>query len=297
MCQYCTIITNWNRNINSQIQSQIEIITHIYYNLSRWFFINLFVCYFDTSWETPDVPTDPTVVKVRAFVRKKKKRVRKKILFPIQIVKVLTRFVVVCNFLTAFTASRPGILCQKPTKPAQLLLPPIPAPVLEWIRRNEFVNFDFLLPNNVQSKAEVRPTYLMSLNNSDPAQDPRPTIVLRDNNSSSRNWVIDLHSWFLAWSLFFHACIIFRHMTDKIGKYQCFISKLASQYSFNAWYGYYQAFRVFISSNPLASNWDSCKENIYNVINRITRSFILKLRRQFVICYLKKLYIRLDIPL
>ena len=104
-------------------------------------------------------------------------------------------------------------------------LPPIPAPVLERIRRGEFVNFDLLLPNNVPS--EVRSSYAMSLNSSDPTQGP--TVVFRDNNSGTRNRVTDLHSWFLAWSLFFHACLIFRpHIADKMEKYQCFISKLAS---------------------------------------------------------------------
>jgi len=73
-------------------------------------------------------------------------------------------------------------------------LPAIPSQVLERIRRGEFVNFDFLLPNNVL--LQTHNTYTMSLDgleNHDGAQ-----IVVRNNMEASRNRVRDLDSWLLA---------------------------------------------------------------------------------------------------
>ena len=140
-------------------------------------------------------------------------------------------------------------------------MPAIPASVLEKIRRGEFVNFDLLLPNNVPS--ETRDAFTLSLNSSDISQGPK--IVVRNGNQSNKNKVIDLHSWFLAWCLFFQAYILFRpHLAYQLAKYQIFIAQLASNYNFSAWYAYDQAFRLHIANNPLAS-WDLCNEDIYNV--------------------------------
>jgi len=140
-------------------------------------------------------------------------------------------------------------------------LPAIPAAVLEKIRRGEFVNFDLLLPNNVPS--EVRNTFTMSLDTSDISQGPK--IVVRNGAQSNKIKVIDLHSWFLAWCLFFQAYIIFRgHLSCQMAKYQIFIAQLATNYRFESWYGYDQAFRMFIANNPQAQ-WDCCNEDIYNV--------------------------------
>ena len=96
--------------------------------------------------------------------------------------------------------------------------------------------------------------------------DSVPRIVVRDNpQQQTRNKVIDIHSWFLAWSLFFQASVIFRaHLAGKLEKYQTFIAQLAANYSFSSWYGYDQAFRLFIANNPLTGNRDVCNEDIYN---------------------------------
>ena len=148
-----------------------------------------------------------------------------------------------------------------PTDQSFHSLPAIPSAVLEKIRRGEFVNFDLLLPNNVPS--ETRNTFTMSLYNSDISQGPK--IVVHNGAQSQKNKVIDLHSWFLAWCLFFQAYIIFRgHLACQLAKYQIFIAQLASNYSFHSWYDYDQAFRLYMANNPHAS-WDKVNEDIYNV--------------------------------
>ena len=157
-----------------------------------------------------------------------------------------------------FTSSQPGAAAAGSVNHN---LPAIPATILEKIRRGEFVNFDLLLPNNVPS--EVPNTFTMSLNNSDISQGPK--IVVRNGAQSNKNKVVDLHSWFLAWCLFFQAYIIFRgHLSCQMAKYQIFIAQLATNYRFESWYGYDQAFRMFIANNPQAQ-WDCCNEDIYNV--------------------------------
>jgi len=139
-------------------------------------------------------------------------------------------------------------------------LPAIPASILEKIRRGEFVNFDSLLPNNVPS--ESNNLFTMSLDQSNSSVGPR---ILVQNSSNNRNKVTDLYTWVLAWSLFFQACIIFRgHLVAQLLKYQIFIAQLASQYNFQAWYAYDQAFRVFMSNNPHC-NWDQCNDDIFNL--------------------------------
>ena len=137
-------------------------------------------------------------------------------------------------------------------------LPAIPSSILERIRRGEFVNFDLLLPNNVPS--ETRDTFTMSLNNSESGNGPR--IVVQNGSRSAKNKIMDLYSWFIAWSLFFQAYIIFRgHLACQLAKYQIFIAQLASNYNFTAWYSYDQAFRTYIANNP-TSRWDALRRFI-----------------------------------
>ena len=140
-------------------------------------------------------------------------------------------------------------------------LPAVPSAVLERIRRGEFINFDNLLPNNVPS--EFSPTFVMSLNSSQSTINP--SVILRSSNQNNKNKVVDLHTWVLAWSLFFQAAIIFNeHLTAQLAKYQLFITQLAVNYNFNAWYAYDQAFRLFLANNP-NGKWDTCNEDIYNM--------------------------------
>ena len=60
-------------------------------------------------------------------------------------------------------------------------LPAIAAPILEKIRRGEFINFDCLLPNNVPSESSH--TYTMSLDQSDTSAGPR---IVVHNTASNR---------------------------------------------------------------------------------------------------------------
>ena len=91
-------------------------------------------------------------------------------------------------------------------------------------------------------------------------------ITVQDGSNNNRNKVTDIFTWFLAWSLFFQASLIFRaHLAEKMAKYQLFIAQLAAQYSFNSWYNYDQAFRLFEANNPLHDSWDKCNEEIFNV--------------------------------
>jgi len=81
--------------------------------------------------------------------------------------------------------------------------------------------------------------------------------IMVQNSFNTRNKVIDLHSWILAWSLFFQAFLILRgqHHASELIKYQLFIAQLASAYNFSAWYAYDQVFRLYIANNP-QSQWD-----------------------------------------
>ena len=92
-------------------------------------------------------------------------------------------------------------------------LPAIPSSILDKIQRGEFVNFDLLLPNNVPS--QTHNSYTMSLDDSI----ENPQIVVR-NSQQSKHKVIDLHSWLLAWSLFFQCVVIFRgHLACQLISY------------------------------------------------------------------------------
>jgi len=148
-------------------------------------------------------------------------------------------------------------------QPGQQQLPAIPSAILEKIRRGEFVNFDSLLPNN--SPGDSNNIFTMTLDqSSDSFSDGSPKILIK-NSPNNKNKVTDLHSWLLAWSLFLQTVIIFHgHLFAQLVKYQNFIAQLASQYNFNAWYLYDQAFRVFIANNPQCS-WDQCNDDIFNL--------------------------------
>ena len=93
-----------------------------------------------------------------------------------------------------------------------------------------------------------------------------PVITVQDGSNNNKNKDTDIFTWFLAWSLFFQVSLIFRaHLAEKMAKCQLFIAQLATQYYFNSWYNYDQAFRLFVANNPLFDSWDKCNEDIYNV--------------------------------
>ena len=146
------------------------------------------------------------------------------------------------------------------------VLPPIPSSVISRIRRGEFVNFDNLLPQNLgrPTSSAVSLSFdgdTLSLSN------PLDTFSQSINNNSNHKKarILDLCSWMLAWTLFIQAMVVFHgHLTQQLHEYQLFIAKLASQYNFNAWYSYDQAFRQHIANNPQAS-WAVSNVFLYNL--------------------------------
>ena len=140
-------------------------------------------------------------------------------------------------------------------------LPAVPAKILKQIKNGEFVDFDLLLPSNIG-----RPTNsTVSL-----AFDGDGNISLQKNDSSGQQLtkkakVIDLNSWFMAWSRYFQASLVYRpHLVHQLVFYQMYIAHLANDYSFFGWYTYDKAFRIFIANNPTA-RWDVSNISLYNM--------------------------------
>ena len=146
---------------------------------------------------------------------------------------------------------------------ANLKLPAVPADVINRIRRGEFVNFDNLLPSNIGKSSSSKITItndgerLCVANNSTDS-----------SSSNSRNFkskVRDFFSWSLAWTLFFQIMIQFRsHLAGQLLQYQLYITNLANQYTFWAWYKYDQAFRRIVANND-DIGWDSVDEGSFNM--------------------------------
>jgi len=115
--------------------------------------------------------------------------------------------------------------------------------VLDKIKRGEFVNFDSLLNQNSGRN--------LSFTIDESSDTPR--VVCQQKASATRQQVSDYCSWFLAWSLFVTATILYRgHLVEQLLKYQLFVAQMSQQYNFQAWYPYDKAFHTFTANNPLA---------------------------------------------
>ena len=80
-----------------------------------------------------------------------------------------------------------------------------------------------------------------------------PVITVQDG-SNNKNKVTDIFTWFLSWSLFFQASLIFRaHLAEKMAQYQLFTAQLVTVVSkvtdiftwFLSWSLFFQASLIF----------------------------------------------------
>ena len=138
----------------------------------------------------------------------------------------------------------------------------VPSTIIQRIQPGEFVNFDSLLPSNVgrASNSIISLKFdgeSLSLSNNN---DKSTTNILR-----TKNKVNDFHSWMLAWTLFYQ--IMVQHnstLVHQLIKYQLFITNLASQYIFSAWYSYDQAFNQHMANNRFA-DWGAFNDFLFNL--------------------------------
>ena len=158
-----------------------------------------------------------------------------------------------------------------PVVQAESNLPPIPAAVIEKIRRGEFVNFDHLLPPSARSVTSMSTLSNLDYNikvGSNDRSSPSLTLVPKSGN---KNKIIDYCTWVLAWSVFLQAMLVFHsHLISRLIKYQNHIARFAHQYSFAAVYAYDQLFRQNMANNfPYGTpGWDVIDDVLYNTYLR-----------------------------
>eukprot|EP00111_Clytia_hemisphaerica_P007722 TCONS_00022438-protein len=151
---------------------------------------------------------------------------------------------------------------------SNLQLPPVPANVINRIRRGEFVNFDSLLPQNVGRSTNTHISLNIDGDSISLASNNDSSSTTKDN-SKYKAKVTDFLTWSLAWTFFFQIMVQFNsHLTEQLLQYQLYITNMANQYIFSAWYNYDKAFRQSLANNPHKVNWSSSDGYIFNLYVR-----------------------------
>ena len=131
---------------------------------------------------------------------------------------------------------------------------------LEKMKKSEYNNFEQLLPQTSPSTGLERAFTLAFSEEFDqlsilPEDTPRG-----GSKPGSRKRVSEPRWWFLAWSIFLSATIVFHsHLATKLLKYQSLIARFFTVYSFEAVIDYDVQFRRKFAVNPFMS-WDRVDE-------------------------------------
>ena len=144
-------------------------------------------------------------------------------------------------------------------------LPAIPEQQLEKIKKGQFVNFNLLLPQPASSMNSSQ-GFVLSVSEDDPGKFSISGTG-DDNMKSSKGKVrvTNPQLWFLAWSLFFGAMIVFyEHLAPALVRYQERICRYFTCYPFQSVADYDVQFRRKLAVNPDQTSWDGVDLDIFS---------------------------------
>ena len=140
-------------------------------------------------------------------------------------------------------------------------LPAVPGPILDCIRRGEFISFDSILSSSAAATiGDNSGGYTIKI---------KEGLSLVPTSASSRTKVKDFFGWVSAWSVYLQVASFYHpHLTRKLISYQSTIAGFANQYSSSsAWIACDISFRHHRANN-LHLRWDQINDEIYNTFIR-----------------------------
>uniref|UniRef100_A0A7M5X3I7 Cleavage and polyadenylation specificity factor subunit 4 n=1 Tax=Clytia hemisphaerica TaxID=252671 RepID=A0A7M5X3I7_9CNID len=146
-----------------------------------------------------------------------------------------------------------------------IAIPGIPQQQLDKIQKGEFVNFNLLLPQPASASNSTQ-SFTLSVSEDDPGS--LSISGTGDSNhrlSKGKVKVSNPQWWFLAWSLFFGAMMVFHeHLAPLLIRYQERICRFFTTYPFQCVADYDVQFRRKLAVNPTETFWDRIDLDIFS---------------------------------
>ena len=133
-------------------------------------------------------------------------------------------------------------------------LPTLPKKMLDKIKQGEYVDLNkiyALITNSYEESEGEKTTYTVAVKEN--LKDDQQHVKITPS-ASDKLKVIDLESWFLAWSAFLETFVYYHpHLTQDLLRYQAHIAMYATLYKVSAWLQYDKSFRNKVTSYPQMS--------------------------------------------
>lgn len=140
---------------------------------------------------------------------------------------------------------------------AQVQQPPIPDKVRQRILRDEYVDFDTLLPESLYPArygVSSAPAFTLRLSNDTSAEDG--DVVIVQPKPATKRSICDLTSWIEAWNLYAQVLVTaFLDRAPALLAYQTIICSASSGFPPRLWLHYDQRFRASAASDTTL-HWD-----------------------------------------
>ena len=143
--------------------------------------------------------------------------------------------------------------------------PGIPQQQLDQIKRGDFVNFNLLLPQPASASNSTQ-SFTVSVSEDNPG-----SFSISGAGDSSHKLskgkvkVSSPQLWFLAWSLFLGAMMMFHeHLVPALIRYQERICRYFTTYTFQSVADYDVQFRRKLAVNPVENSWDRVDLDVFS---------------------------------